>query len=60
MSFERGRLKDDRTEKSSDENGTYIFFEPDPELFRNYRFHDDTVETMLRNYTCLLYTSRCV
>lgn len=53
VSFERGRLKDDRTEKSSDENGTYIFFEPDPELFRNYRFHDDTVETMLRNYTYL-------
>ncbi len=51
--FKKGELMDDTTEKTQDENGTYIFFEPDPELFKNYRFHDDFVETMLRNYTYL-------
>ena len=53
--FERGILKEDVTEKSNDENGTYIFFEPDNDekLFKNYSFHDETVETMLRNYTYL-------
>ena len=51
--FKKGELKDDTTEKTQDENGTYIFFEPDPELFKNYHFHDDFVETMLRNYTYL-------
>ena len=51
--FERGQLKSDKTEPSEDENGTYIFFEPDPTLFKNYRFHSDIVETILRNYTYL-------
>ena len=51
--FERGILQSDVTEPSQDENGTYIFFEPDAELFKNYSFHDDIVETMLRNYTYL-------
>ena len=51
--FERGVKKEDATSKSSDENGTYIFFEPDASLFKNYEFHDDIVETMLRNYTYL-------
>ncbi len=51
--FERGQLKDDNTAESQDENGTFIFFEPDNTLFKNYSFHDDIVETMLRNYTYL-------
>lgn len=53
LQFEKGQLKADTTEASSDENGTYIHFEPDATLFKNYRFHDDIVETMLRNYTYL-------
>lgn len=51
--FEKGKLISDITESTDDENGTYIYFEPDPLLFQNYRFHDDIVETMLRNYTYL-------
>lgn len=51
--FEKGKLISDVTENTDDENGTYIYFEPDPSLFQNYRFHDDIVETMLRNYTYL-------
>ena len=53
LTFERGNLIDDITEDSGDEQGTYIFFEPDSTLFTNYSFHDDYVETMLRNYTYL-------
>ena len=53
LKFERGNLTSDITEDSADENGTYIFFEPDPTLFVGYSFHDDFVETMLRNYTYL-------
>ena len=51
--FECGELKSDHTEPTQDETGTYIFFEPDNTLFKNYQFHDDIVETMLRNYTYL-------
>ena len=51
--FERGTLKSDVTKKNNDENGTFIFFEPDDTLFKNYRFRDEYVETMLRNYTYL-------
>ena len=53
LAFEKGILQNDRTEATNDEDGTYIFFEPDNALFKNYRFHDDIVETMLRNYTYL-------
>lgn len=51
--FEKGKLVSDCTEDTQDENGTYIFFEPDDTLFMHYKFHDDIVETMLRNYTYL-------
>ena len=51
--FRKGEIQNDSTEKTQDENGTYIFFEPDSTLFKNYHFHDDFVETMLRNYTYL-------
>ena len=53
LAFERGKLKSDKTEPTHDESGTYIFFEPDNTLFKNYSFHDEFVETMLRNYTYL-------
>ncbi len=52
-SFECGILKTDVTEDSQDENGTYIYFEPDNTLFKDYKFQDDIVENMLRNYTYL-------
>ena len=51
--FECGQLISDVTEPSQDENGTYIYFEPDNTKFQNYRFHDEIVENMLRNYTYL-------
>ena len=53
VSFERGQLQHDTTDDTTDETGTYIHFEPDATLFKNYTFHHDFVETMLRNYTYL-------
>lgn len=53
LTFEKGVKKTDKTTKSNDEQGTYIYFEPDNTLFKNYCFQDDIVVTMLRNYTYL-------
>lgn len=51
--FSKGILESDVTEKSQDENGTAVFFEPDPSLFKHYAFRGEFVELMLRNYTYL-------
>ena len=51
--FEKGTLLSDMTEDSTEESGTYIFFEPDATLFLNYSFQNQFVETLLRNYTYL-------
>ena len=51
--FERGVLVNDVYADTEEENGTYIFFAPDPTLFKHYRFHGEFVEFMLRNYTYL-------
>ena len=51
--FERGILTGESTEPTADENGTFIYFEPDCALFKNYTFRTELIETMLRNYTYL-------
>ena len=51
--FECGTLVSDTETDSQEENGTYIYFEPDPELFQDYRFHSEFISNMLRNYTYL-------
>ena len=51
--FGKGQLISDVTEDSAEENGTAIFFEPDETLFVNYKFQNQFVETLLRNYTYL-------
>lgn len=51
--FEKGKLISDTTEKTEDENGTYIYFEPDNTLFKHYTFRNEFIELMLRNYTYL-------
>ena len=51
--FEKGVLLHEATRVTDEENGTYIFFEPDNTLFENYSFRHEFVETMLRNYTYL-------
>ena len=54
--FRHGELVEDSGIIDSDEpNGTLIFFRPDdsPNIFPNYKFREDFVETMLKNYTYL-------
>ena len=51
--FEKGQLISDVTEDTTEETGTSIFFEPDDTLFLNYKFQNQFVETLLRNYTYL-------
>ena len=51
--FEKGQLITDVIEDTTAENGTYIFFEPDNTLFVDYKFQNQFVETLLRNYTYL-------
>ncbi len=51
--FEKGCLVSDTTEDTTEENGTFIFFEPDDTLFLNYKFQQPFVEALLRNYTYL-------
>ena len=51
--FEKGVLMADTTGASDEENGTYVFFEPDKTLFKHYSFRQEFIESMLRNYTYL-------
>ena len=51
--FDCGKLVEEQEGPTEEENGTYIFFAPDPDLFSGYRFRNEFVENMLRNYTYL-------
>ncbi|MGL5272304.1 MAG: DNA topoisomerase IV subunit B [Phocaeicola sp.] len=51
--FTKGELLTDVTEETTEENGTFIYFQPDKALFENYSFRHEFIETMLRNYTYL-------
>jgi topoisomerase-4 subunit B len=51
--FQQGKLINDETIDTEEENGTEIYFVPDETLFLNYEFHDEFIEEKLRNYTYL-------
>ena len=51
--FHQGILEKDVTEATEEENGTYVYFEPDSSLFKHYAFKNEYIEVMLRNYTYL-------
>ena len=53
--FEKGIITSDSgiLEDTSSERGTYVYFEPDNTMFEKYRYNDDFIETMLRNYAYL-------
>ena len=58
IEFKQGVLASDTNviqDESKSQNGTLIEFEPDSSkgLFENYAFHDDFIETMMRNYSYL-------
>src|SRR5665647_1491873 len=50
IEFEHGRtVKDYPLEHTNEENGVEVIFEPDEELFGNYYFISEYVDTMLKN-----------
>lgn len=52
--FERGNIvTDNPIEPSSQRKGTLVNFEPDAELFKNYRFRDEHIKKLLWNYCYL-------
>src|SRR5574344_1433303 len=51
--FSKGILQSEETKETEEEDGTYMYFEPDNTLFNNYSFQSEFIETMLRNYTYL-------
>lgn len=38
---------------TDEENGTYVKFVPDKDIFLNYKYNDEFVETMMKNYSFL-------
>lgn len=54
VDFTQGNLITNNGESDTNEkNGTAISFVPDEEMFGTFKFNDEYVETMLRNYTYL-------
>ena len=51
--FEQGQLVNESEEEKQQRNGTLIEFTPDAAIFKNYRFRDEYVERMLKNYVFL-------
>jgi topoisomerase-4 subunit B len=51
--FSRGNLLESAIIPSNEKNGTYIRFIPDEEMFNNFEFHMEFVETMVKNYSYL-------
>ncbi|MFO7659109.1 MAG: DNA topoisomerase IV subunit B [Bacteroidales bacterium] len=54
LQFEEGTLLSDFPEKESDQkNGTRVCFTPDEKLFGTFRYIDDYIENMVKNYVYL-------
>lgn len=52
--FSAGKLvKEYDLVESTDKNGTLVEFVPDNTIFTNYKFREDYIDTMLRNYSYL-------
>ncbi len=51
--FKQGRLKKENRGKTTEPDGTFIRFEPDPEIFKNSEFRTEFIEKRLRHYSYL-------
>ncbi len=51
--FKVGKLKKEDSGKTKESNGTFIEFEPDPEIFKDSEFKMEFVERRLRHYSYL-------
>ena len=52
-SFKQGKLRKEDAGKTKEANGTFIEFEPDPEIFKETVFKPEYVEKRLRHYSYL-------
>lgn len=54
VEYERGNLvSESDVLPSEDANGTFVSFVPDSDLFRGYRYRDEFIVPLLKNYTFL-------
>ena len=51
--FKQGRLKNEKKGKTTDPDGTFIRFEPDPDIFKSTDYKLEHVERRLRHYSYL-------
>ncbi len=52
--YSGGRLTEEyKLESTTEGNGTYIEFEPDSTIFKEFKYKDEFVEGLLKNYTFL-------
>ena len=53
--FEKGKITTETGifEDTASEKGTYVYFEPDDTMFEKYKYNEEFIETMLRNYAYL-------
>lgn len=52
--FSKGKITSESPlQKTSESNGTLVEFVPDNTIFTNYKYREDYIETMLRNYAYL-------
>src|SRR5215813_4885896 len=52
-SFKQGKLRNEKKGKATEPDGTFIRFEPDPEIFKEIEFRPEFVEKRLRHYSYL-------
>ena len=52
-SFKVGKLKKEVSGQTKEPDGTFIEFEPDPEIFKETQFREEHVERRLRHYSYL-------
>jgi DNA gyrase subunit B/topoisomerase-4 subunit B len=51
--FKQGKLKSEKKGKTSEPNGTFVSFEPDPTIFKDSAYKMEYVERRLRHYSYL-------
>ncbi len=51
--FQNGLLKDDTTSSTNERDGLYVSFEPSDRFFKGFRFHEDIVGNLIREYSYL-------
>ncbi len=52
-SFSQGKLLSQKSGKTTEKNGTYIEFIPDPEIFKKFKFEEEFIIKRLWNYAYL-------